>query len=188
MKINSAFKTRQEDNMLFSRAFKFLLMSLALFTSTACTTMNSKVGEVLNLDTDLKLTLMAAADANLDDDRVPSPLIIKMYELKSPDMFRKANFIDIFERDSEILGADLIAKHRLKHLQPGEERLVHFVLDEKTKYVGLFAEFLMYKDAKYKLVIPVTQTNVFSSSAEIKVSTNQLTMAEQAPPEANVLK
>lgn len=174
--------------MRFSHLFKFMLMSLALLSSAACTTMNSKVGEVLNLDTDLKLTFIVSADANLDDDKVPSPVIIKMYELKSPDMFEKSNFIDIFEQDSEILGADLIDTHRLKHLQPGEERMVRFVLDEKTKYVGLFAEFLMYKDATYKLVIPIAQTNVFSSSAEIKVSTNTLAIIEREPPEPNVLK
>ncbi|MBL1262033.1 MAG: type VI secretion system lipoprotein TssJ [Thiotrichaceae bacterium] len=174
--------------MRFLPIFKFSLMSFALLSSAACTTMNSKVGEMLNLDTDLKLTFIVSANANLDDDKVASPLIINMYELTSPDMFEKGNFIDIFERDSEILGADLIDKHRLKHLQPGEKRLVRFVLDEKTRYVGLFAEFLMYKDAQYKLVIPIAQTNVFSSSAEIKISTNILAIIERDPPKPNVLK
>ncbi|VAW89034.1 hypothetical protein MNBD_GAMMA17-1819 [hydrothermal vent metagenome] len=189
MSIKQTFNTYHKgDTMRFVRIFKFTLMSLALLSSTACTTMNSKVGGVLSLDTDLKLTFIVSADANRDDDKVPSPLIIKMYELKSPDMFEKSNFIDIFERDSEILGADLIDKHRLKHLQPGEERMVRFVLDEKTKYVGLFAEFLMYKGAKYKLVIPIAQTNVFSSSAEIKISTNKMAIIEREPAKANVLK
>jgi len=174
--------------MRFLRIFKFALVSLVLLSNAACTAMNSKVGEVLNLDTDLKLTFIVSADANRDDDKIPSPLVIKMYELKSPDMFEKSNFIDIFEQDSEILGADLIDKHRLKHLQPGEERMVRFVLDEKTKYVGLFAEFLMYKGAKYKLVIPIAQTNVFSSSAEIKISTNKMAIIEREPAKANVLE
>jgi len=174
--------------MRFSPLFKCALMSLALVISSACTTMNSKVGEALNLDTDLKLTFVVGADANPDDDKTPSPLIIKMYELKSPDMFEKANFIDIFEQDTDILGADLIDKHRLKHLQPGEERIERFVLDEKTQYVGLFAEFLMYKDAKYKLIIPIAQTNVFSSSANIRISANELTIFEREPPKTNTFK
>jgi len=174
--------------MYFSRLFKLALISLVLLTSSACTTMNSKVGGALNFDTDLKLTFVVAADANPDDDKTPSPLIIKMYELKTPDMFEKANFIDIFEQDADVLGADLVDKHRLKHLQPGEERTERFVLDKQTQYVGLFAEFLMYKDAKYKLIIPIAQTNVFSSSANIRISANELTIIEREAPKTNMHK
>jgi type VI secretion system protein VasD len=140
--------------------------------------MNTKVGGLLNLDTDLQLTFQAAADINPDDNRTPSPLFIRMYELKSTNMFNKANFIDIFERDAEVLGADMVNKQRLKHVRPGEIRETSFVLSEETKYVGLYAEFLRYKDAKYKLIIPVAQTNVVSSSAKIKITSNRLVKSE----------
>jgi type VI secretion system protein VasD len=93
-------------------------------------------------------------------------------------MFNKANFIDIFERDAEVLGADMVNKQRLKHVRPGEIRETSFVLSEETKYVGLYAEFLRYKDAKYKLIIPVAQTNVVSSSAKIKITSNRLVKSE----------
>ncbi len=158
---------------------RFMLVGLALLFSISCTTINTKVGGLLNLDTDLKLDFFVAADVNLDDNKIPSPLIIRMYELKSPDLFMKANFIDLFERDAEVLGADMVAKEQLKYMRPGETREVNFVLTEGTGYVGLFAEFLRYKDAKYKLVIPIAQTNVIRSSAEIKLSGNSLTLIKK---------
>ena len=157
---------------------KYIVFSLAFLASTSCTTINTKVGGLLNLDTDLKLTFVVDADVNPDDNKTPSPLFVRMYELKSPKMFNKANFIDIYERDSEVLGADMIDKQRLKHIRPGETREASFVLNKDTKYVGLFAEFLKYKDSKYKLVIPVAQTNVVSSSATIQLSGNRLIISE----------
>ena len=160
--------------MYLSRIITLLVMVFVLLTSTACTKLNTKVGGMLDLDSDLLISFFVDADVNPDDNKIPSPLIIRMYELKSQKMFRKANFIDIYEKDEEVLGADLVVKQTLKHIQPGENRKVSFVLNKETEYVGLYAEFLKYKDAKYKVIIPIAQTNVFSSTADVKLFRNQL--------------
>ncbi len=154
---------------------KSIVAVVALVALPACTSLNTKVGGVLRLDTDLKLTFKADADINPDDKKRPSPLFLKMYELKSTKQFEKANFIDLFERDSEVLGADLVAKQTLKRLRPGDGRADNFVLKPETRYVGLFAEFLQYKDAKFKILIPIAPTNVFASSAVIQITGNTIT-------------
>lgn len=164
--------------MRISLFLKIVLFSSVMVAGSSCTTINTKVGGLLNLDTDLRITFLVDADVNPDDNKTPSPLFVRMYELKSPNMFNKANFIDIFERDAEALGADMITKQRLKHIRPGETREADFVLNKETKYVGLYAEFLRYKNSKYKLVIPVAQTNVVSSSATIKISGNKILISE----------
>ncbi len=160
------------------KLFKCLIVSLAVALTVSCTSINTKVGGLLNLDTDLHLTFVANTDINPDDNQTPSPLIIRMYELKTPTLFENANFIDLYERDTEVLGGSLLGKQRLKHLKPGETRKESFVLSKETKYVGLYAEFLKYKDAKYQLVIPVAQTNVVSSSAKIQLSGNRIVILE----------
>jgi len=160
--------------MCLLKISKIMIMGLVLLVATACTALNTKVGGMLDLDTDLKISFLVDADVNPDDNKIPSPLVIRMYELKTPNLFKKANFIDLYEKDEEVLGADMVSKEKLKYMQPGETRETSFVLKEETKYVGLFAEFLQYKDAKYKLIIPVAQTNVFSSSAAIRLSNNKL--------------
>lgn len=157
---------------------KLVMLGLVLLVGASCTAMNTKVGGLLNFDTDLQLTFLVDADINPDDTNTPSPLFIRMYELKSPNMFNKANFIDLFERDAEALGADMVSKQRLKHIEPGETREASFVLNKETKYVGLYAEFLQYKNSKYKLVIPVAQTNVISSDATIKMSGNRIIIVQ----------
>lgn len=160
--------------------FKTIALVVGIAAMTACTSLNTKVGGVFKLDTDLHLTFKTDADINPDDKKRPSPLFLRMYELKSTKQFDKANFIDLFERDSEILGADLVAKQTLKRLKPGDERTDKLVLKPETRFVALFAEFLQYKDAKFKIVIPIAPTNVFASSGTVYLYGNTLSKTREA--------
>jgi len=179
---NRPFTQNQGIIMYLSHAIKLTMIGLLFLTGTACTKLNTKVGGILDFDSDLLISFFVDADVNPDDNKISSPLIIRMYELKSPKIFKKTNFIDIYEKDTEVLGADLVAKQKLKPIQPGENRKVSFVLNKETEYVGLFAEFLKYKNAEFKLIIPIAKTNVFSSSANIQLSGNKLIlMVDQAP-------
>ena len=150
----------------------FVVLVFTLVSS--CQSDKSTIGGYFNLDTDLKIEFHVEADLNPDETGVASPLFIRMYELKSEKIIKKADFIDIFERDKEILGADLVDMHKLKPFQPGESRSELFVLGKKTKFVGLYAEFLDFKESKYKIVIPVVVNNVFKNSATISISGNKL--------------
>ncbi|MBL1276980.1 MAG: type VI secretion system lipoprotein TssJ [Ectothiorhodospiraceae bacterium] len=155
---------------------------ITLILSAACTTMNTKVGGMLNLDSDLKINFLVETDINPDDNQTPSPLILRMYQLKAPTAFNKANFIDIYEKDTEILGSELVSRKKLKRIKPGENHETRFVLDPETKFVGIYAEFLKYKDADFKLIIPIAQTNVFSSTADVKISMNKLILVQKETP------
>lgn len=147
---------------------------ILLVVLSACSTMNTKIGGLLNLDTDLDLKFTADANINPDDNNSPSPLYVRMYELKSDKLFKRADFLDIYERDKTVLGSDMIAKHRLKRIVPGEHREKDYVLDKNTHYVGLFAEFQRYKNATFKVIIPVDPTNVVASTSAVHVSGNTI--------------
>lgn len=164
--------------MYIPRLLHLFLIAGVLINLSACTAINQGVGGYLGLDTDLKLTFEVDADINPDEAKKPSPLYLRMYELKSTKMFNKADFISLYERDSEILGADLISNQKLKPLKPGEKRDDYFVLDPKTAYVALYAEFLQYKDSTYRVVIPVVPNNVVSTKATIRISGNKLKIVE----------
>ncbi len=153
---------------------KLSLLLLLIVGLSACQSMNGTVGTVFGLDTDLQIDFEVDADINPDDLGIASPLFIRMYELKSRKMMEKAGFIDLYERDKEVLGADLITVHNLKHFEPGESRTEHFVIAKNANYVVLYAEFLAFKDAKFKLIIPVVANNVFRNSVIIRVSGNKL--------------
>lgn len=156
------------------KAIKTTGILLLLSLLSACSTMNTKIGSMLNLDTDLDLTFKASSDINPDENNTPSPLYIRMYELKSDKKFRQADFIGLYDKDKEMLGDSMLAKHRLQRLIPGEKREKDFVLNPETHFVGLYAEFQNYKDATYKVIIPVEPTNVVASSSVVNISGNTI--------------
>ena len=164
--------------MKYQQIISVVFAVCALAAVVSCQSDKSTIGGYLGLDTDLKIEFLVEADINPDEMGVASPLFIRMYELKAEKIIKKADFIDIFERDKEILGADLVAMHQLKPFIPGEARSELFVLNKNTKFVGLYAEFLDFKESKYKLVIPVVTNNVFKNTATIRVTGNELIFIE----------
>ena len=154
--------------------FKVIILVVAFTTLSACSSINSSVGGFFDMDTDLEIKFKVDADVNPDDDRKPSPLFIRMYQLKSTKMFSRANFIDLYEKDKEVLGADMISKQILRRIKPGESRDENFILDKDVRFIGLYAEFLQYKNASYKLLIPVVPTNVIGTSEKVLVAGNKL--------------
>jgi len=159
------------------------ILAALLSSLTACQSMNGAVGGYFGFDTDLQIDYIIDADINPDELGKASPLFIRMYELQSSKMMKKADFIELYERDKEVLGADMTAVHKLKHFKPGESRTEHFVLNPKTRYVALYGEFLEFKNAKYKLIIPVVANNVFRNTVTIRVSGNELIFNEPVDEE-----
>ncbi len=171
--------------MKLNQVYNLAIIAFFLSILTACQTVNSSVGGYLNLDTDIQIDLMVDADINPDELGKASPLFIRLYELTSNKMMKQADFIEIYERDKEVLGSDMVAVHKMKRLIPGEGRTENIVLDKKTNYVALYAEFLEFKDSKYKLIIPVVANNVFRDSVVIRVSGNELIFDEEIAEEVD---
>lgn len=154
-------------------------IGLALLLFSGCSTVNHKVGSAFNLDTDLKLEITSSKDINPDEQGKPSPVFIRLYELTGAQAFEKASFIDLYERDEEILGDTFIAKQELKHIVPDQVRSERFVLSKGTRYVALFAEFYRYSDAKAKVVFEVTESNLVRNVVKINVTDNSVTLVEK---------
>ncbi len=153
--------------------YKCLAIGLALGLC-ACTKVNSGVGGVFNFDTDLKIIFEVANNINPDEKHTPSPLYVRLYELKSDKIFARAGFLELFEEDEALLGNELIAKQELKRIAPGEARQESFVVSKDTRYVALFAEFFQFKNAKYKVVFPVTSNNVIENTVRIEINDTNL--------------
>jgi len=164
--------------MKWFKLFKWVFFFSVLSSLTACQSTNSALGKPLGLDTDLLIDFKVDADINPDEQGRASPLFIRMYQLKAKKMMKKADFIELYERDKEMLGADLISSHKLKRFKPGESRAELFVLDKKTHYVALYAEFFNFRESRYKLIIPVVANNVFRDSVTIRVTGNGLIFDE----------
>ena len=168
--------------MILNTMFRFITALVIALNLAACQSLNSAVGTYFDMDTDLQIDFIVDADINPDELGKASPLFIRMYELKNTKMMKKADFIDIYERDKEALGADMVTVHKLRRFKPGESRTEHFVLDKKTDYVAFYAEFLAFKESKYKLIVPVVANNVVRTTAVVRVAGNEIYL-DQEPEE-----
>jgi type VI secretion system protein VasD len=99
-------------------------------------------------------TVSAAADLNPSVSNRPSPLAIRVYELRSDTAFGKADFIALYQGEQAAIGADLVAKDELM-LQPGESRNYGRTLNAQTKYVAVFAAYRNVERATWRAIAPV---------------------------------
>lgn len=109
-------------------------------------------------------TLLAAAirtsnSVNPDARARPSPLRIRVYELKSSAAFGGADFLSLFEHDQATLGAEMGAREEFV-LQPGETRPWEKALDGDVRFVGVVAVFRDIERASWKAIVPVKPNSV----------------------------
>lgn len=152
---------------------------LSLFIVTGCSSSKSRVGSALNLDTNLKVNFIVDANINPDENKRPSPVFVRLYELKSPDVFQKADFIDLYEHDTKVLGADYINKQVLKPLSPGLNRTDDFVLKNSATTIGLYVEFSQYRGANYKLNFPIVEHSISKNEVTIKISGTDISIVKK---------
>ncbi|HEY8939049.1 MAG TPA: type VI secretion system lipoprotein TssJ [Cellvibrio sp.] len=164
---------------IYSVAKRAMLLAFLLIAVAGCSSSKSRVGGVFNLDTDLKLTLQVSSDINPDDNNRPSPVFVRFYQLKSTTAFDKADFIDIYERDKEIFGGDIVNKQTLKPLVPGETRTERLVLEPGTRAIAIYAEFSQYAGSTYKVVFPITENNVIRNAETVRISGRTLSLVKK---------
>ncbi|GGY36746.1 type VI secretion system lipoprotein TssJ [Pseudoduganella albidiflava] len=88
----------------------------------------------------IQATIAVAADANPDAGGRASPVVVRLFELKTLAAFEKADFFSLFEKGRETLGADLLADEEFV-LQPGESRRFERRLQDGALHVAVVAGF-----------------------------------------------
>lgn len=104
--------------------------------------------------TKLNLTLTASDQLNPDLNGRPSPVVVRLFELKHPVAFENADFFSLYERARETLSSDLVSSEELE-LRPGE--VVEFRLDIAGggRYVGVLAAYRDLPQTRWRYTLPV---------------------------------
>ena len=96
----------------------------------------------------------AAVDLNPDHEGNPSPLVVRLYELKSATAFNNIGFFLLYDNDSGELGNDLKAREELE-FQPGQALLLERELELETRYIGVMAAYRDIENARWRAVLEV---------------------------------
>jgi type VI secretion system protein VasD len=102
----------------------------------------------------IRADIVAGADVNPDVRGRPSPVVVKVFELKSLAAFETADFFSLFEKDKETLGGELLARDELS-LVPGAKQALTHELKPDTRYLGVVAGYRDLERATWRAAVPV---------------------------------
>lgn len=129
---------------------KTLLSVLALIWLTGCSAL-SPYSTLTKLD----LTLSASDGLNPDLNGRPSPIVLRLFELKHPVAFEQADFFSVYERAMDILKRDLVAIEEVE-LRPGERLALKLSVEAGSRYLGIVAAYRDLPQAQWRHLIVLT--------------------------------
>ncbi len=116
------------------------------------------------------LTLQASADVNPDSTGRPSPVVVRIYQLKGDAAFSAAEFFALYDDEQKALGSDLIGKSVEATLRPGETNPVPgFTVDPLAGFVGVIAAYRDYRNAQWRIVVPRPTKSVTVSVGKLRL-------------------
>ncbi|HTU65336.1 MAG TPA: type VI secretion system lipoprotein TssJ [Steroidobacteraceae bacterium] len=115
-----------------------------------------------------KMQIVAAADVNPDGKGRPSPIVIRIYQLKTEAEFAGADFFAIYDREKEILGPALITREEYT-LDPGETEDIKFEVNRDARFLGVLAG---YRDpsARWRAMSPAPEKGLADLIKKDRVS------------------
>ncbi len=119
--------------------------------------------------TTIEANIVAAEDLNPDYDGQASPLVVRMYELKSPTAFNNASFFALYDSDVAELGDDLKGKEEIE-LRPGDKLEFERELQPETRFVGFIAGYRDIENAAWRAVAEVPE----GESTDLKIDFGRL--------------
>lgn len=84
----------------------------------------------------------------------PSPVLLRIYELKSATVFNSADFMALFQGDQATLAADLVSREEMM-LQPGEQRPYNKTLAPETRFIAVMAAYRNLERATWRQAVAV---------------------------------
>jgi type VI secretion system protein VasD len=109
--------------------------------------------------TRIVVDITAGADINPDIAGRPSPVTLRIYELKSLSVFNTADFYSLYGQDTATLGDELLAREVLE-LRPGEQRQFERDVKVESHFLGVIAAYRDQENARWRtsVEIPAHQT------------------------------
>ncbi|PIM51005.1 type VI secretion system lipoprotein TssJ [Roseateles chitinivorans] len=123
--------------------------------------------------TEVRGSIQASAQLNPSVNKRPSPLLVRVYELKSANAFNAADFISLYQKDQAELGAEMVAREEMT-LQPGESRpIAKKTLSPETRFIAVFGAYRDLEHARWRAVVPV----IAGKKQEVLIQADELSVS-----------
>lgn len=123
--------------------------------------------------TEVRGSIQASPQMNPSVNKRPSPLLVRVYELKSTNAFNAADFISLYQKDQAELGSEMVAREEMT-LQPGESRPINKkTLSPETRFIAVFGAYRDLEHARWRAVVPVA----LGKKQEILIQADELSVS-----------
>lgn len=157
------------ENIL--RLFSIVSCLFILTTITACSTTPWTF-----FSTRINAQILASFNINPDINKRPSPIVVRIYELKSVDVFNSADFFKIYDEEKATLGGDLITREEFE-FSPGEGRQVSLEADDQTRYFGVIAAYRNIDKSRWRASAALKLNS--KNSLVVKIGKQKVTIFHQ---------
>ena len=165
-----------------ARFFQWLVTGLVLLLVAACGAKETPPPPPIAPPepTSVMLEIETAGDINPNPMGRPSPLVLRIYQLKSPSGFEKADFMSLYEKEEAVLGRDLVKKEEII-LKVNEKQTIPVEVEDDTNALGLMAVFRNYEQSQWKATAVIIRHQ--PNQMNVNIRGNTLTMKQgEVPP------
>lgn len=122
----------------------------------------------------MEIAIGVADNINPNKQGEPRPVTLRLYELRSDIRFVQADFLALYRNDASVLGQDLVLRHELKPLLPGQARAEVLQLQPDTRHVAILAEFSDYHHGRSKLIFAVSPGQRGVETVQVRIERSDL--------------
>lgn len=122
--------------------------------------------------TEITGVVQAAANVNPSVSKRPSPILLRVYELKSASAFNNADFVSLYQRDQAELGAEMVSREEII-LKPGDSRPINKIAAPETRFIGVLAAYRDLDHARWRSLVavqPGQKQRILISAEELSVT------------------
>lgn len=103
--------------------------------------------------------VLASDVINPDGEGRPSPIVVRLYELKNLGTFNTVEFFPLYNEEADTLGDDLVYREEFS-LVPGGKKLYTRTPAADTQYLAVIAAFRNIDQAIWKAAVPIPAERV----------------------------
>ena len=113
--------------------------------------------------------LSASADVNPDADGRPSPVVVRIYQLRGDSEFSGSAFMALYDKDKETLGASLISREE-QTLFPGQQMEMKLPLSPEAVFIGVYAGFRDFQSTRWRAITRAPEKSTLKVLSKLKLN------------------
>ena len=154
------------------RTLALVSVFVATFAAIACAKKPPPISSTIAASPDAKvkapMTIFVSADTNPDPAGRPSPVVVRVYQLKADAAFAAADFFALFEDDQKVLGSELISRDEFV-MTPSEQRRIEVTVAGETRWLGAIAAFRDIRNAQWRVIMPASRRSLILTVERAKI-------------------